>query len=104
MPNVHERPTVASETVQPERAGKATAAAGDRPVAMHADMRTLADGEPVDMGEGPGAVAGAERSPDVQYNRRWLRAALLGHRFHGASADGLHFTPAPPPALEIAAH
>ncbi|MBP9782956.1 MAG: hypothetical protein KBC92_00770 [Giesbergeria sp.] len=64
----------------------------------------LADGEPVDMGEGPGAVAGAERSPDVQYNRRWLRAALLGHRFHGASADGRHFTPAPPPALEIAAH
>lgn len=36
---------VASETVQPERAGKATAAAGDRPVAMHADMRKAGDGD-----------------------------------------------------------
>ncbi len=64
----------------------------------------LADGEPVDMGDAPGAVALAELSPDVLYNRRWLRAALLRHRLEAVSADGRQSAPTPPFALEIAAH
>ncbi|MFZ1500317.1 MAG: D-Ala-D-Ala dipeptidase [Giesbergeria sp.] len=64
----------------------------------------LADGEPVEMGDAPGAAAHAELSPDVLHNRRWLRAALLRHRFQPLSADGRHYSPAPASALEIAAH
>lgn len=64
----------------------------------------LADGEPVDMGDSPGTAALAELSPDVLHNRRWLRAALLRHRFQPLSADGRHYSPAPPSTLEIAAH
>ncbi|AVO41762.1 D-Ala-D-Ala dipeptidase [Simplicispira suum] len=64
----------------------------------------LADGEHVDMGDAPGAAALAELSPDVLYNRSWLRAALLRHRLEAVSADRRQSEPTPPFVLEIAAH
>jgi D-alanyl-D-alanine dipeptidase len=51
----------------------------------------LADGHEVDMGTPAGvALAGAEPdaqgfSPDVQFNRQWLRATMARHQFDNAA-------------------
>lgn len=51
----------------------------------------LADGMELDMGTPPGVnLAGAETtasgfSPDVQYNREWLRATMARHQFDNAA-------------------
>lgn len=56
----------------------------------------LADGEPVDLGEAAGAAASTavqdtDLSPDVQYNRQWLRSLMARHQFHPLPDAGWHF-------------
>lgn len=51
----------------------------------------LADGQGVDMGTPAGVVqagagaAGSGFSPDVQFNRQWLRATMARHQFDNAA-------------------
>lgn len=59
----------------------------------------LADGQGVDMGTPPGlAQAGAPAaqdsgfSPDVQYNRQWLRALMARHQFDNLPDAWWHFS------------
>lgn len=57
----------------------------------------LADGQPVDMGTPAGASAGVDArssdgfSPDVQFNRQWLRTLLAGHGFDPQPDAWWHF-------------
>lgn len=57
----------------------------------------LADGHEVDMGTPAGlAVAGAPAdaggfSPDVQFNRQWLRSVMAQHRFNNLPDAWWHF-------------
>lgn len=56
----------------------------------------LADGEPVDLGVAAGAAAStavqdADLSPDVQYNRQWLRGLMARHQFYPLPDAGWHF-------------
>lgn len=69
----------------------------------------LADGQVVDMGTPAGVLQpGAERaaqgfSPDVLYNREWLRALMARHQWDGAAEAWWRFARRAPAAVPAAA-
>ncbi|MBB6559925.1 D-alanyl-D-alanine dipeptidase [Acidovorax soli] len=69
----------------------------------------LADGGEVDMGTPSGVVAPASQvfSPDVHYNRQWLRTLMARHQFDNLPDAWWHYTqrgvPAPASDTDLAA-
>ena len=88
-----------------------TAVVIDGDKAMNVVRGALGDGEPVDMGSGytpvpwpgkgvqPGASAldDADISPDVQFNRRWLRQVMASQGFASLVGPWWAFQPMPKP-------
>jgi D-alanyl-D-alanine dipeptidase len=75
----------------------------DGPRAAKVVRGPLADGEEVDMGspfdmfDARSHTDNAEMSPDVQHNRRWLRALLAQHGFRNLPEEWWHYTLADEP-------